>query len=214
MKESFFILILGVLIASCGRNGTTEKDKKEVVPLTTYNVDTASSTIKWQREVENKVENKQVSFLGVTATVNIDNASFSSEGTLPVLGGKIEYRGDSLQSLNLLVDFTMIRLFSKSSVQAISSEKFPPSTVQITKIRRDTTEGSYILSGNLTMKDKTGPVEMHSFIEKKDTSTVVMKGHMKLQTLDWPIREEADPSRIQKDLITLEMDLVFSKVKF
>ncbi|PKP03320.1 MAG: hypothetical protein CVU11_08700 [Bacteroidetes bacterium HGW-Bacteroidetes-6] len=212
MKYFFLLATITLFLFSCGNSSDSKKENKEVKTITTitYQADTSKSNVLWQRDVENKVENKQIQIFGATATVSMENVAYTSNGDMPVLGGKLVYLNDTLKEMELTVNFTMVRLFSKSSSQAISSEKFPPSLMSIKTISPDTVANQFILKGDLTIKDKTGPVEFVATIKKAENKTVSLAGTLVLQTLNWPIREDTNEANVNKDLITLSMNLVFA----
>lgn len=213
MKTAIIILLAAFVLSSCGSGSGKGKDKEEfsVRTIATYQIDSAKSKVSWQRDVENKVENKQINLFGATATVSMENVSYTTDGIMPVLGGKLIYENDTLTYAELIVNFTMVRLFSKSSQQALSTEEFPPSTLKIEKLMPDSVAGKYELEGNLTIKEKTGAVKFTAEIIKTGGNTVTLKGNLLLQTLDWPIREDADPANVKKDEIALDLNLVFGK---
>jgi hypothetical protein len=105
----------------------------------------------------------------------------------------------------------MVRLYSNNSNEAISTEKFPPSLMEITSIVPDTIENQYNLEGELTIKDKTGPVSFPATIYQDSIGNYMLNGICKLQTLNWPIREEADPANINYDIISLSMNVIFQE---
>lgn len=212
MKYFFLLATIALFMFSCGSSSDSQKENEEVKTTitTTYQTDTAKSVVTWQRDVENKIENKQIQIFGATATVNMENVAYTSNGDMPVLGGKLVYLNDTLKELELTVNFTMVRLFSKGSTQAVSSEKFPPSLMSIKTITPDTVANQFILKGELTIKDKTGPVEFVTSIMKEKDKTVSLAGTLVLQTLNWPIREDANAANVNKDVITLNMNLIFA----
>ncbi len=211
MKSIIIIVLAAFVVSSCGSGSGKENDKENfsVRTTTTYQVDSVKSRVNWQRDVENKVENKQINLFGATATVSMENISFSTDGTMPVLGGNLVYINDTLTSAELVVNFSMVRLFSKTSEKTLSTEEFPPSSLKIDKIKADSVAGKYKLEGSLTIKDKTRPVTFPAEITKTGKDSVSLKGNLVLQTLDWPIRESADPAKVKKDEIALELNLVF-----
>ena len=105
----------------------------------------------------------------------------------------------------------MVRLYSNNSDEAISTETFPPSLMQITSVVPDSIENKYNLEGELTIKDKKGPVKFPATISTDSTGNYTLSGLCQLQTLNWPIREEADPANINYDIITLNMNVIFKK---
>lgn len=210
MKQILLFVAVGLFLASCGGkkdNASSEENAKKDT-LTTFLVDTSASTVKWQRDVENKVENKQIQIFGATATVNMENVAYTSNGELPVIDGKLIYENEVVDRMDLTINFTMVRLFSKGSTEAISTETFPPSLLRIDKIAPDSIAGQFLMEGNLTIKDKTGSVKFTSTIKKQDKS-VTLSGNLILQTLDWPIREDVNAANVKKDVISLSMELVF-----
>jgi hypothetical protein len=140
----------------------------------------------------------------------MENVAYTSNGDMPVLGEKLIYLNETLKKLELTVNFAMVRLFSKGSTQAVNNETFPPSLMSIKTITPDSVANQFVLKGELTIKDKTGKVEFVASIKKEENKTVSLTGTLVLQTLDWPICEDANPANVNKDLITLNMNLVFS----
>ena len=91
MKSIIVILLVAFVVSSCG-SGTEKGNDKEnfsVRTTTTYQVDSKRSKVNWKRNVENKVENKQINLFGATSTVNMENVSYSTDGIMPVLGGNL-----------------------------------------------------------------------------------------------------------------------------
>lgn len=123
MKSIIIIVLAAFVVSSCGSGSGKENDNENfsVRTTTTYQVDTVKSKVNWQRDVENKVENKQINLFGATATVSMENISYSTDGTMPVLGGNLVYINDTLTSAELVVNFSMVRLFSKTSEKTLSN---------------------------------------------------------------------------------------------
>jgi len=212
MKNQIIAMMMVVVTVSCGQVSDKNKNEKteEVQQVVTYQIDTSRSELSWQRIVENKVENKQIQIFGQTATVNIENAVFTSSGTFPVLSGKIVYRNEVLSEMELLADFTMMRLFSISSDQLIDVEMFPPSLLKIDKIVADSIADQYIMTGELTIKEKTNPVKATAVVKNPQKEIVSVNAVLELQTLDWPVREEVNPANVKKDIVILTLQLTFS----
>jgi len=212
MKNQIIAMMMVVVTVSCGQVSDKNKNEKteEVQQVVTYQIDTSRSELSWQRIVENKVENKQIQIFGQTATVNIENAVFTSSGTFPVLSGKIVYRNEVLSEMELLADFTMMRLFSISSDQLIDVEMFPPSLLKIDKIVPDSIADQYIMTGELTIKEKTNPVKATAVVKNPQKEIVSVNAVLELQTLDWPVREEVNPANVKKDIVILTLQLTFS----
>lgn len=207
-------LILSAIILSlfaCGSSKPdTEAEKEYKITVTeNFSADTINSSITWVREVENKIVNKEIKIFGATATVSMENVSFSSNGNMPLLSGKLIILNDSLKSISLSVNFTMLRLYSKNSDKAISTETFPPSLMKIESISPDTIADHYFLEGEMTIKDKTGPISFPASIIADSSGNYIMNGTCYLQTLNWPIREDADISNINKDVISLMINIIF-----
>lgn len=206
------LLLLGMiaLFASCGgKKDQASEEKAMPDTLYTFVADTSASNIAWQRDVENKVENKQIQIFGATATVNMENVAYTSNGEMPLISGKLEFINDSLSGLELTTNFTMVRLFSKGSGQAISSETFPPSLLEAVSIKPDTAANTFRIKGELSMKDKKGPVEFLATI-LRNKEGAELNGQLVLQTLDWPIREDVNPANVKKDIIVLDLSIKFA----
>jgi polyisoprenoid-binding protein YceI len=209
----FLISMMIIGLMACGSSKPDPESEKEYKVTVTQNfsADTVNSVITWVRDVENKVVNKEIKIFGSTATVNMENVKFSSNGDMPLIDGKMVLINDSLTNISLTVSFTMVRLYSNNSNEAISTEKFPPSLMEITSIVPDTIENQYNLEGELTIKDKTGPVSFPATIYQDSIGNYMLNGICKLQTLNWPIREEADPANINYDIISLSMNVIFQE---
>lgn len=211
----YFILPLMILVfIACGSSQKDEDNTKEKHYIVTtsekFSADTINSTISWVRDVVNKNVNKEIKIFGSTANVTMQNVAFSSNGTMPLLSGEMNIINDTIKNINLTVNFSMIRLYSKNSNKAISTEVFPPSLLKIENISPDTIANHYLLEGELTIKDKTGPISFPASIIADSSGNYTMNGTCCLQTLDWPIRENADISNISKDIISLMINIMFT----
>ncbi|PLW92099.1 MAG: hypothetical protein C0592_12505 [Marinilabiliales bacterium] len=211
----FLIIALASVISACGSSKPdpeSEKEKQYKVTVTkNFTADTVNSVITWVRDVENKVVNKEIKIFGATTTVNMQNVKFSSNGDMPLIEGTLNIIDDSLADISLTVSFTMIRLYSNNSDQAISTEEFPPSLMEINTIVADTIENQYNLEGELTIKETTGPIKFPATIRQDSTGNYVLNGICQLQTLNWPIREEANPENITYDIISLNMNVILNE---
>lgn len=212
MKYFLIIAIIAGLWA-CGSSKSDPESEPEkeykVTVKQNFTADTVNSVITWVRDVENKVVNKQIKLFGATTTVNMENVKFSSNGDMPLIEGYMSIIDDSLANISLTVSFTMIRLYSNNSDEAISTEEFPPSLMEITSIVPDTIENQYNLEGELTIKDKTGLVKFPATIAQDSTGNYTLSGICQLQTLNWPIREKVDPANVNYDIISLNMNIIF-----
>lgn len=205
---TFNILFLTFLLVSTSCSTGKKQESVKQPKMDTLVLDTTASTIKWVREAENKVENKQVKIWGVTANVNMENVSFTTDGNIQPLEGILIQKNDTIINWQILADFMMVRLFSEKSNQAISTEKFPPTLLIINKINQDTTGSRWSMIGLLTIKETTKEVTLTGNV-KKDNGKQKIEAKLKIQTLDFPIRENVKKENVIKDEITFDFNLIF-----
>lgn len=205
-----FTCLLMVVFFSCSNGpGKSGKESGNNQPkMDTLALDTTISNIKWVRNVENKVENKQIKIFGITANVNIENTNFTTNGEIKPSEGILILKNDTMLSWQLLADFMMVRLFSEKSKQAISTEKFPPTLLKVEKISPDTLAGSWKMKGTLTIKDATNKVAFRSQVKHENGKYNII-ARLQIQTLDYPIRENVKKENVIKDEINFDFNLNF-----
>lgn len=181
IKNLSFAVIAAAVFSSCGSDAVEATDKKEVaeaaVESIVYKVDTAASVLNWHGE----------------------KVAYGHDGTIEITQGELTMKGDTLTSGNFTVDMKtvkgtdagakpedMIKLAGHlMAADFFDAEKFPTSKFEITTAEKQQ-DGTYGVSGNLTIKDVTKNISFPATI-KVEGEKVTADAEFTINRNDWGV---------------------------
>lgn len=182
LKISILSLSIAALISSCGGSDAVEAgDKKEVAEATetsvVYNVDVNTSSVAWHGE----------------------KLAYGHDGTIKIKSGQLTMEGDKLTSGNFEIDMATI----VETGEGIDPEKakmladhlmapdffdaavYPTSKLEITTAEKGA-DGTYSISGNLTIKDSTKNIQFPATITTNETG-LDANAEFTINRADWGV---------------------------
>lgn len=235
------IILLAATLTACGpsENGTDKTDSSNITkqpPAVKYDsipLDAAACKVSWVRDKTVKDVKKKIKFGNATMEVNMDEASFSADGTIPVLSGVWYTENDKLTGgvvrLNMRelksLQVDDIGQMEMNSPDYLDAEKYPVATIRIleavqpnvmlpdtdstgkTKTERSPETEFKAL---LTIRDKTDTISFNGKMENI-TGTVpqLAEGTFTIDGKAWGLNPKA--AKVVKDEMRITLKLVVGK---
>jgi hypothetical protein len=217
MKYTFLLTIL--LFAACGTDSTSPGDEAnaeetEVIPedvISEMTLDAEHSTINWKRFLDQKATKKNIKLFGAMAEVEMGPVKLNMEGNVSPSKGALKLVNDACESGNLFFDMTTFKFAEESGQGLFDVKNYPESELTF-----DTFNALKGDAKNNTTVTMTLTIQKHS--EKitapmrvtNDGKTCTIKGDFTFNTLDFPLRDNARKKDINKDEITVFLDLNYT----
>lgn len=180
MKKILFVLLLGlglVTLSACTSQTAEVKNiDNKPVSLTdgTYQVSVTGSKIAWK------------------ASRVVGN---SHTGTIAIKSGNLVITAGNLTGGNLLLDMKSITndeniaalIKHLNSDDFFATETYPEANLAITSVARTPEEGLYAVSGDLTLKGKTAPINFNLRLAQSDNKVAAVT-ELSLDRTTWDIK--------------------------
>lgn len=200
-----------VFLAACNQAQKTAQDAKDVKTAAesaiTYKLDTEASTVKW--------EGAKITQTVHHGTVNL------SEGSLAVNNGKLE-AGNFTIDMNSIHNLDIEDAGYKAKLEGhlksadfFNTEVFPTAKFEITEVEANE-DGTFAISGNLTIKDITKGIHFPAVVKVSETG-VEASASFQINRIEWDVvwggskTEQSIKDMLQnnliKDEITFEVNI-------
>lgn len=181
IKYFSFAVLATAILSSCGSDAVEATDKKDVAEATVesivYKVDTATSVLNWHGE----------------------KVAYGHDGVIEITTGELTMKGDTLTSGNFTVDMKTIKATDEGgkpedlaklaghlmAPDFFDAEKFPTSKFEITSAEKQT-DGTYGISGNMTIKDVTKNISFPATI-KVEGEKLTANAEFTINRNDWGV---------------------------
>ncbi len=218
MRNLIIVLIVissTIMYNSCTTNADNADSRTKITTINKqFELVPDKSKIDWTRFVDNKKVEKTIRLFGNDTKVTMENVQFNTEGTLDVKKGDLLMTDNKWVSGDVELDFTAVRLWSEEEQKYFATKEFPASQLKIESFENDTTgKDNYILNCTLSILDSTKAITIPAEITTDSLGLTLLKGVYKLQTLDWPLKENNDRKKVRKDEFTLNLELYFENTK-
>ena len=218
--KKFLIPICIVLIGCAapetdGENQVDNSNAKVAAPIYEYIMgskwvfDSENSEVKWSRHVIEGKSKKKMKILGATMEVEVDGMGVNLEGDVELKDGYLELTGDDYEKGAMIFDFAQIRLAQEKGHGLFDTKETSSCTLEYLSFEARS-ENEYQAKMNLSIKGHGEPIEGPVTITK-DGDHINLKGEFVVNTLDFPLRENADAKAVKKDEITVDMNINFKE---
>lgn len=217
MKYYYLTIIL--LFAACGSESSstgneTNSEETEVIPedvISDMTLNAQKSTATWERVLDQKATKKKVKLFGAMAEVEMGPVKLNMEGNVTPVKGGLKLVNDACESGNLIFDMATFKFAEESGQGLFDVKDYPQSELTFDKFKELKGDAKYNSTVTMTLT-----IQKHSetitapMMVTNDGKTCSIKGNFKFNTLDFPLRDNAQKKDINKDEITVFLDLSYS----
>lgn len=238
IAAALFALAFAACTNDSGKTGTTDSNANTVTqpPAIKYDsipLDAAACNVSWVRDKTVKDVKKKIKLGKATMEVNMDEASFSADGTIPVLSGAWFTEDDKLTGGVVRLNMRELKSLQvdasgqldMNSPDYLDAEKYPVATIRFLEAHNTlATHGHVDSTGNtatsrsddatfkalLTIRDKTDTISFHGKM-KDVTGTVpqLAEGTFTIDGKAWGLNPKA--AKVVKDEMRITLKLVVGK---
>ncbi|MFT5858173.1 MAG: hypothetical protein ACI865_000257 [Flavobacteriaceae bacterium] len=220
MKAIVTILLFstGTIFYSCksdngGVNGsdsnkTIEQENKipEIIKKN-YDLSVEASTIDWTRKLDQKSMKRTMKIFGADVDIQMDAVQLEMSGDVkPTIGG-FEIIDDIYDEADLFFDMKTFKFSEEKGKGLFDTKEYPTSTLTFLSFEENDL-GSYAAKCELMIQDHTETVEFPVSIILKGTN-LKLKGSFSFNTLLFPLRAKNQEAEINKDIISVQLDLTY-----
>ena len=215
-KIIFFLSFL-IGLGSCGSSkeegGENNENQQEesVDVITQYQLKTDTSSATWDRYLHQGPTKKKMKLFGADVEVDMGEVELNTNGDVQLKSGELKQVNNELTSLNVLFDMTTFKLntdMEDKHDDLFKTKEYPESELSISEFNKG--EGVYDLKGSLTIADVTQPMEATATVTEGENGKTI-EGKFVIETLDFPLRDEAATKVTIKDEVTITLSLTFNK---
>ncbi|KQR92635.1 polyisoprenoid-binding protein [Chryseobacterium sp. Leaf180] len=209
---TFSAAFFSLIFVSCNKEKTHKSETNLAENKTgsdIYTLETDASKIEWRGYKIFKSEN-----LAHFGTVPFKNGEISAENG-KLISGKLTVDVNSIVSEDLQNDPAQMQklIGHLKSKDFFETEKYPDATFEITKTAQ-MAEGDYntLLSGNLTIKDKTNPVQFRANISLKGDEISIRTEPFDINRKEFNLNFNSPAENgVIKDEMTLQVNIKAKK---
>lgn len=209
------------ILFSCGEasdvksgEGTSKADADTlVVPevvSAAYKLLADKSTITWDRKLDQKSMKRTMKILGADVQVDMDAVTLNMSGNVTPKNGSLITTDDVPESGDLFFDMATFKFAAEKGNGLFDTKTYPTSELKFIAFTSDTLEGSYHSKCELTIQEHMEKMEIPVTISIEN-DTVSMTGTFSFNTLKFPLRAPDQQATVNKDEITVKLNLVYVK---
>ena len=214
MKYLFIPLMLFLL--SCGEESTTEDENSpeaEIIPedvIVDCNLNIEESSISWERFLDQKATKKKVKLFGAMVDMEMGPVTLTMNGEVTPLKGGIKLLNDVYNSGNLIFDMKTFKFAEERGQGLFNTKDYPESELKFDEFKelKGDKENNYTVSMTLTIQKHSETITAPMSV-KSDGKSCSIIGDFKFNTLDFPLRDNAKKSEVNKDEITVLLNLKY-----
>lgn len=213
------------LLAGCGTaegdaTGVNEPaEAAEITPVYEYimggrwDFDADNSEVSWSRILDQKATKKKVKLFGAEVDMELGPVKLNMEGDVSLKEGYLNDENGNYQDGVIIFDMATFKFAEEKGEGLFNTNDYPNSTLEFLSFD-PISDGEYNYNSNvrLTIQDHSEEFEVPLKIETGE-SLVNVTGEFQFNTLDFPLRESARKKDVNKDEITVDMDMNFNLVK-
>lgn len=212
MKFAVLSFFAGCLcIASC--TGTSNKDELSeneetftVITIQEYSLQADSSSATWQRYLHQKPTKQKVELFGSMVDVEMGEVEMTTSGSVIAHTGTFIMKDGVPESAVILFDMESFKLAKQQGNGLFDVKKYPNCELNIQNFEKK--GNSYLATSSLTIQEKSKDNSFEVQIEKNKTN-ISISGSFKINTLDYPLREQVTAKDVYEDVITVDFSLSF-----
>jgi hypothetical protein len=206
------LLTTAIVITSCsGNSQQSEKKEDQFIIRTTskYILVADSSSVQWERYLHQKPTKQTIQLFGAQVEADLGEVEMTTSGGAFAHTGTLTFVDDLPSEAIILFDMESFKLAKEKGNGLFDVKKYPDCELNILQFEK--TESSYIASSILTIQEKSNDNEFEVQIER-NKSNYSLKGTFKINTLDYPLREQVTAKDVYEDVITVDFSLMFVPV--
>jgi hypothetical protein len=220
MNYSKLILffVAGAMIYSCSSDnktgngsksegGTEQKEEAHVPVEKSYLLAADQSTIAWTRTLDQKSMKRTMKIFGADVDVQMDAVKLNMEGNATPTTGEVVTIDDLYTNGNVLFDMSTFKFSAEKGKGLFDTKEYPTSTLTFLSLE-EKDSGSYSAKCELTIQDHTEAIDIPVSITLKGKD-LSLKGAFSFNTLLFPLRAKDQVAEINKDIISVQLDLTY-----
>lgn len=221
MNHKPLTLLLALALCACssetgktGTDSTTGQSGTTAPPAPQRDsvlIDVASSSVKWERAKTVKNVKQKVKLGNATIEMNLDEASFTASGDIPVKNGAWYSLGKQPDGGTIRLDMTKLQAVQVGNDQRLEMtspdyldvEHFPTAQLRFNKLDSDG-KGGYTAAMSLTVRDTTGAVSFPVTVQNgADGLPSKLSGTFTIDGMKWGLNRRN--AKVTKDAMTFEV---------
>lgn len=214
--KSIFITSTTVLIltffTSCGssspseRNSNSDQESAPEAVMGRMELDPTLSSATWERTLDQKATTQKVKLFGQMVDVELGAVKMNTNGTVALQSGTLSTNNDEPIEATTVFDMTSFKIAQEKGNGLFDIQQYPSSALKMSDFIADST--GFTTKGELTIQGTSAPVDV-KLVEIKNERARHLKGSLKINTLDFPLRDQVTTKDINTDEIVVSFDLIY-----
>lgn len=167
------------------------------------------SEVLWSRVLDQKATKKKVQIFGSMVDMELGPMVLNMEGNVNLKEGSMADEDGTPHKGDIVFDVSTFKLAKQKGNGLFDVKNHPYSTLEFVEFTGTEEENAYLSTLTLTIEGESKNIDdVPVSIVQKD-SIMNLKGSFDFNTLDFPLRENVKKKDINKDVITVDMDINF-----
>lgn len=212
------------LLLACGgeSSSTTDHDSTEanapiyeVTQTELYSCNLGASEVTWDRVLDQKPRKVKKKFLGADIEVELGAVKLDMHGDVSLIDGSLSVVNETLESAEITFDMATFQFAENKGEGLFNTTAYPNSTLRFLSFEDYPGDNyNYMAKMELTIQDHTETIEAPLMImDNKMGDEYQIDGDLKFNTLDFPLRKDADAAAVNLDEITVHLKLNFGRTE-
>ncbi|OFZ54146.1 MAG: hypothetical protein A3D92_14980 [Bacteroidetes bacterium RIFCSPHIGHO2_02_FULL_44_7] len=215
----YYIIPLFFLLFACTSDPAVSENEKtdseeESTPqnvLADFTLSAEQSSATWERVLDQKSMKKKVKMFGAMVDVEMGAVNLTMNGEVTPVDGSLKTTNDLPKSGVMHFDMATFKFAEDRGSGLFDVKKYPTSELVFEEFEMKATKGSdYTAKIKLTIQKHSEsysiPVQANL-----DGNTWTIHGEFTFNTLDFPLRDKAEQSVVNKDEITVVLNFKYDK---
>lgn len=224
----FYILLVGFAFsctndANNSSSATSEASSEviaeeaiaEIIPtyeyttISNWDFNSKKSKLKWFRVLDQKATKKKVKLFGAMVDVELGPMKMEMNGNVVLKKGELTTENELYKKGLIVFDMATFNLSKEKGEGLFNVKDYPHSTLEFLSFTSSSDSiNNYNSTVKLTIQKKSKEYKIPVSLIQTD-SLVSLKSSFKFNTLDFPLRDNTTKEEVNKDQITVKMDLKF-----
>lgn len=216
MKHLLPTLLLSCLLTSCGsESDSTSSAEEQKAPVYRYTqtsdwkFNPEKSKADWSRVLDQKATKRQVKLFGNMVDVEMGPVKMDMSGNVELVEGGLTTKDEGYEKGQIVFDMATFHFAKEKGEGLFNVKEYPHSTLDFLSftVTSDSVK-NYNSRVKLTIQEHAQEYDIPLSLTKSD-SILKLKGSFKFNTLDFPLRDNIQKKDVNKDEITVKLDLGF-----
>ncbi len=211
MNKIILLLWAMLFVACAGSSSDKNSDENTEVILirktSEYVLIPDSSEVTWNRYLNQKPTKQNVQIFGFSVEADLGEVEMTTSGTANVRSGNLILIDFNPVEALIIFDMQSFKLAKEKGKGLFDVKNYPECSLHIKSFEEQ--GDAYLVSSELTIENTTKETQFELNVTE-NVDKIVLSGSFKINTLDYPLRDNVTAADVNQDVITINFVIPFT----